>query len=163
MLSRHRIRFKDCDPLGHLYNTRFLDYLLEAREDHILENLELDLEKYASTHGLAWVVVNHEISYLKEARRNEYVKIRSSLIHCDEKRIINEYQMWNDELTELKCLMWTSFVHIDLRQKKSAPHGEEMMQRLNAIHEKLDTDNFKQRCANIIRQPYEKVNKALML
>ncbi|MCC6815598.1 MAG: acyl-CoA thioesterase [Saprospiraceae bacterium] len=154
MISRHRIRFKDCDPLGHLYNSRYLDYLLEAREDHILEHYEMDLEKYATDEGRAWVVVNHEISYFKEAKRNEYVKIRSAMISLNEKSILNEYQMWNDNMTQLKCLMWTRFLHIDIRDKKVVNHDKEMMIRLEAILETLSEKNFKNRCLQISKQAF---------
>ncbi|NOT35744.1 MAG: acyl-CoA thioesterase [Saprospiraceae bacterium] len=150
MLSRHRIRFKDCDPLGHLYNTRFLDYMLEAREDHILEHHKIDLEKYAVEQGLAWVVVNHEISYIKEAKRNEFVKIKTALIHFNEKTIVNEYQMWNDDMTHLKSLMWTTFVHIDLRQKKAIAHNEEIMNQLSSMIEKINENNIKERIKKLM-------------
>lgn len=149
--SRHRIRFKDCDPLGHLYNTRFLDYMLEAREDHIIEHYDLDLEKYATEHGLAWVVVNHEISYLKEAKRNEFVRIKSSMIQYTEKLIVNEYQMWNDDCTQLKALMWTTFVHIDLRTKKASPHNDEIMKMLKDIHHSIEEKSLKERILKLQR------------
>lgn len=68
--TRHRIRFKDCDPLGHLYNTRFIEYMLEAREDQILEQYQLNLMEYAEQHKKSWVLVKHEIAYLQEAKRN---------------------------------------------------------------------------------------------
>ncbi len=147
--SRHRIRFKDCDPLGHLYNTRFLDYMLEAREDHIIEHYDLDLEKYATEQGLAWVVVNHEISYLKEAKRNEYVRIKSSMIQYTDKIIINEYQMWNDDCTQLKSLMWTTFLHIDLRLKKAIAHNDNVMLMLKDIHHLIGEKNLKERLLNL--------------
>ncbi len=143
--SRSRIRFKDCDPLGHLYNTRFLDYCLEAREDHILEHYDLDLERYASTYGHAWVVIHHEVAYFAEARRNEFVRIRSAMIHYDQKKIINEYQMWDDQGIQLKFLMWTGFLHIDLSRKKAVNHGEEILKMLTDVHLDLDQKTFKER------------------
>ncbi|MEP7197301.1 MAG: acyl-CoA thioesterase [Saprospiraceae bacterium] len=143
--SRYRIRFKDCDPLGHLYNTRYLDYLLEAREDHILDHYNLNLENYASESGMAWVVVHHEIAYLAEAKRNEYIRIRSSMIYYDDKKIINEYQMWNDDFSRLKCLMHTSFLHVDIQLKKVAPHGENIQTLLSSILLENTSSNFRER------------------
>ena len=148
--SRHRIRFKDCDPLGHLYNTRYLDYLLEAREDHLIDHYNLDLEKYASQNGMAWVVVHHEISYLAEAKRNEYVRIKSSMILYDDKKIINEYQMWNDDFSQLKCLMWTTFLHIDLRIKKVASHPKEILEMMSNIHLIIPDSDFKSRLNSLL-------------
>ena len=28
-------RFSDCDPFGHLNNARYIDYFINAREDHL--------------------------------------------------------------------------------------------------------------------------------
>ena len=35
------VRFSDCDPLGHLYNVRYLDYLFDGRDQHVAENYPL--------------------------------------------------------------------------------------------------------------------------
>lgn len=150
--SRTRIRFKDCDPLGHLYNTRYLDYMLEAREDHLLEHYNLDLEEYAMKTGHAWVVIHHEIAYLTEAKRNEMVRIKSSMIYYNEKKIINEYQMWDDQLQKLKCLMWTSFLHVDLRLKKTGAHGEEVLSMMKEIHHIIDEKDFKERISRFTKK-----------
>lgn len=143
--SRMRVRFKDCDPLGHLYNTRYLEYMLESREDHILDHYELNLEQYAKEHHRAWVVTGHQIRYLQEASRNEYVRIRSSMIQLSSSHITNEYQMWSDDYRSLKSLMWTHFIHIDLRLKKICPHDPVMMKRLQQILVPADQTDFSER------------------
>ena len=130
--SRIRVRFKDCDPLGHLYNTRFLEYMLEAREDHIMEYYSLNLEDYAIQHGRAWVVAAHQIAYYKEAKRNEYVRIKSAMVYYDEKSIINEYQMWDDNMEQLKALMWTK-----------------MMDQLKDIHLEIEETDFAKRSLSL--------------
>ena len=143
--SRVRIRFKDCDPMGHLYNTRFLDYCLEAREDHIIEHYDMDLERYATEKGHAWMVIHHEAAYLSEARRNEHVRIRSAMIHYEKKKIINEYQMWSDDAQQLKFLMWTGFLHVDLKIKRAADHSDEVLGMLAGIHLEIPQKDFKER------------------
>ena len=35
--SKHLIRFPDCDPFNHLNNSRYLDYFINAREDHLIK------------------------------------------------------------------------------------------------------------------------------
>ncbi|MBK9272626.1 MAG: acyl-CoA thioesterase [Saprospiraceae bacterium] len=143
--SRLRVRFKDCDPLGHLYNTRFLEYMLESREDHIIDHYGLNLEEYARVHSRAWIVSAHQIVYLREAKRNEFIRIRSSLINLGKDFIVNEYQMWDDGITTLKSLMWTHFLHIDLSIKKLAPHNSEMTAKLENIRTIIDQNGFEER------------------
>ncbi|MGB0837938.1 MAG: acyl-CoA thioesterase, partial [Flavobacteriaceae bacterium] len=38
-----RIRFQDCDPFNHLNNGKYIDYFVNAREDHLLEFYNLNL------------------------------------------------------------------------------------------------------------------------
>lgn len=39
--STAKIRFIDCDPIGHLNNSKYLDYMLNAREDHVEDSTGL--------------------------------------------------------------------------------------------------------------------------
>ena len=34
--SKVKIRFPDCDPFNHLNNSKYIDYIINAREDHLL-------------------------------------------------------------------------------------------------------------------------------
>ncbi|MFZ1424166.1 MAG: acyl-CoA thioesterase [Saprospiraceae bacterium] len=131
--TKTRIRFKDCDPLGHLYNTRFIEYMLEAREDQLLEHYQLNLMEYAEQQKMAWVIIKHEMVYLQEAKRNEYVWINSSIIHFDTSDLVVEYQMWNEDKSRLKGLLWSRFKHIDLKLKKAIAHPTEIHQMLEDL------------------------------
>ncbi len=131
--SRTRVRFKDCDPHGHLYNTRFIEYMLEAREDQLIEHYGLNLMDYAEQRKMAWILVKNEISYLKEAKRNEYVIIRTQLIQCGEKSLQVEYQMWNENESELKAILWTRFIHVDITTKKTTPHPKDVQEMLESL------------------------------
>ncbi len=131
--SKARIRFKDCDPLGHLYNTRFIEYMLEAREDQLIEHYGLNLMEYADQRKMAWVLVKHEINYLKEAKRNETVIIQTQLIQTTDKSLIMEYKMWNEDKSQLKTILWSRFSHIDLISKRTTPHPKDVQDMLEAL------------------------------
>jgi len=64
--SLYTIRFTDCDLFGHLNNGRYIDYLLNAREDHLKTEYGLDLTDFYK-QGLSWLVAGHEISYIRPA------------------------------------------------------------------------------------------------
>lgn len=136
--SRVRIRFKDCDPHGHLYNTRFIEYMLEAREDQLIEHYGLNLMDYAEQRKMAWILVKNEISYLKEAKRNEYVIIKTSLINTTEKSLVVEYQMWSDDKNELKAILWSKFIHVDISTKKTTPHPKDVKEMLESLVVPID-------------------------
>ena len=61
--SSTTVRFQHCDPYGHLNNSTYLDYFMNAREDQVLENYGLDIYELGHTDGVAWVVAQNHIAY----------------------------------------------------------------------------------------------------
>jgi YbgC/YbaW family acyl-CoA thioester hydrolase len=76
--SFYIVRFNDCDPLGHLNNSKYIDYFINAREDHLRDHYSIDLKEWAQ-QGIAFVVTQHEIRYLRPATYNEIVGIQTAL------------------------------------------------------------------------------------
>ena len=68
--SRVLIRFPDCDPFNHLNNSRYLDYFINAREDHLYLHYQFNPYEYAKEKLLAWVVTQNQISYLRSCHGN---------------------------------------------------------------------------------------------
>ena len=52
--SLSRIRFSDCDPIGHLNNVKYLEYMLNAREDHVESGYGFTYEEYTRKTGCTW-------------------------------------------------------------------------------------------------------------
>ena len=80
-----KIRFSDCDPIGHLNNVKYLEYMLNAREDHVEEFYGFTYEDYFRRTGCTWVAVQNEIAYLKEVKANTKVVISSKTIEMSDR------------------------------------------------------------------------------
>ncbi|HAI79495.1 MAG TPA: thioesterase, partial [Chryseobacterium sp.] len=78
--SVEKVRFSDCDPIGHLNNVKYLEYMLNAREDHVESGYGFTYEGYTRQTGCTWITVQNEIAYLKEVRYNAKVQISSKTI-----------------------------------------------------------------------------------
>ena len=78
--SKVIIRFQDCDAFGHLNNTRFINYFINAREDHLRQYYAFDLYEHARASNKNWFITKHEIAYLRPAQLGEKVTIRTKLI-----------------------------------------------------------------------------------
>ncbi|HXB91329.1 MAG TPA: acyl-CoA thioesterase [Puia sp.] len=124
--SSYTVRFNDCDPMGHLNNARYIDYFLNAREDHLREFYGIDLREWAS-QGIGFVVTRHEIRYLRQVTYNDRVGIQSSLIGWGETWLLVEMQML-DAAGQLKAILWTEFTRIDPRTGKRLAHPAEFME-----------------------------------
>jgi acyl-CoA thioesterase FadM len=122
--SIHTIRFMHCDPFNHLGNTRYLDYFINAREDHVLQNYGFDIYDHAAKTGESWVVEQHQIAYMAPARAMEKVLIQSSILEWNSSDVLVEMQMWNEGCSKMKALLWTRYVHVDLRAQKRTLHSE---------------------------------------
>lgn len=148
--SIHIIRFMHCDPFNHLGNTRYLDYFINAREDHVLQSYGFDIYEYAAQSGESWVVAQNQIAYLAPARPMEKVLIQSSILEWNTGDILVEMQMWNEVCSKMKALLWTRYVHVNLRTQKRAPHSEHVTALFKPWENPLPRKmTFEERAANL--------------
>jgi YbgC/YbaW family acyl-CoA thioester hydrolase len=130
--SYYKVRFNDCDPLGHLNNSKYIDYMLNAREDHLKEFHDIELVNFHK-QGKGWVVGNHEIYYIKPAFYNEDVCIVSRLIELSNDHLLVEMLMYDQAMQKVKSVMWTRFISIGTQTGKKENHSEDFMQMATAI------------------------------
>jgi acyl-CoA thioester hydrolase len=125
--SFYTVRFSDCDPFRHLNNARYIDYLLNAREDHLRDHYKMDLDDFYR-RGSGWVILQHEIMYLRSASFNESVCIRSALLDASPTHLTVEMLMLDAGQKQLKALLHTTFVPVSLTTGKKEPHSPEFME-----------------------------------
>lgn len=131
--SKAKIRFQDCDPFNHLNNARYIDYMINAREDHLIDYYNLDVFEISRTTGKGWVVASNQIAYISPAFTMETVLIESQLIAFTPKSLLVEIKMWNEAETKLKAVLWANFIYIDFAAKKSVNHSDEFINWVNGI------------------------------
>jgi len=121
----YTVRFNDCDPLGHLNNSKYIDYFLNAREDHLKASYAIDLKEWAS-RGLGFVVSRHEIQYIRAVTYNETICILTALIGYGDNYLDVEMLMYDKDQQNLKAILWTRFTHINSRTGKKEDHPAEI-------------------------------------
>jgi YbgC/YbaW family acyl-CoA thioester hydrolase len=151
--STATIRFQDCDPFNHLNNARYLDYFINAREDHILKNYNLDIYNMAMTTGAGWVVGKSQIAYFRPAKLMETVVIQSQLIGFGKRDITVELRMLETEQTHVKAFLWINFVHFRLSTGKSEIHAENLMHLFDQVHAPINEVDFDKRFMHFINAP----------
>jgi acyl-CoA thioester hydrolase len=134
--SKLFVRFQDCDPLGHLNNVRYIEYFLNAREEHTYKYYNMNLMELARQHHANWVVTHHQIAYLRPANLGAVIYIQTRIIHFDNTTIVIEGLMLNKDKTKLKSLIWTTMRYVNLDTGKPTDHPDDIMDLL----EQLDTD-----------------------
>lgn len=142
--SFYTVRFSDCDPFQHLNNARYLDYMINAREDHLKEFHGIDLAEYAKK-GLGWVVSAHEINYLKPARYNEGICLHSRLLEASDSHLLVEVRMMDMKESHNKAILWTKFTPIDLTTGKRTTHPEAFMDFALGVLQPVAANTIKNR------------------
>ncbi|WP_439481311.1 acyl-CoA thioesterase [Cyclobacterium plantarum] len=136
--SRVVIRFQDCDPLQHLNNAKYFDYFFNAREDQVPKLYGVEMIDFIRKYNAAWVVYNHNISYIRPAKVGEWVRIMSRVIWHDHHSLVVEYYMTDDNKEELKTLMWTTMRYVDIKEGRSTDHIGAVKSFLQAVSEDVN-------------------------
>lgn len=138
--SRVVIRFQDCDPMQHLNNAKYFDYYFNAREDQVPKLYGLEIIDLIRKYESAWVVYNHNISYVKPAMVGEWVRIFSRIIWHNHNTIVIEYFMTDDSKTQLKNVLWSTMRYVTLKEGKSTDHTGAVADFLKATSGNIDVN-----------------------
>lgn len=131
--SKTKVRFHDCDPYNHLNNSRYIDYIITARGDQLIEHYGFDMYELTKKHGLGWVTAQNQISYLSPAFLMEEVIIQTQLLSFSEKSLLVEGLMWDETRSRLKAIMWAKLVHFNIRTQRSQSHSEQLMKLFSSV------------------------------
>tara|TARA_Y100000588_G_scaffold355929_1_gene411620 strand:- start:137 stop:625 length:489 start_codon:yes stop_codon:yes gene_type:complete len=127
-IGERTIRFQDCDPYGHLNNSKYLDYMINVREDHLIHEYDINIFEMAQVQKKAWVVGHNDLIYMRPALVMEKVKVKTALIDFNDRYVQAEMIMTNEAETHIKAVLWTKFYHFDIAQQRGIRHTEEQME-----------------------------------
>jgi YbgC/YbaW family acyl-CoA thioester hydrolase len=146
--SKAIVRFQDCDPFNHLNNAAYLNYLVNAREDQLIEAYGINIYDTASLGGKSWVVSSNQIAYLRPAWLMESLVMQSQLLSFDDTETLVELRMYDKDKAQLKALMWSTYVHIDLTTQKRTPHSKTLMELFDLALAPVIESHFEARAAS---------------
>jgi YbgC/YbaW family acyl-CoA thioester hydrolase len=132
------VSFKDCDAFGLLYNVRYLDYILDARAEHLLKFYEFDFNRELQKSKETWVIHGHQIAYVEPARVHEAVTIRTRILGFTSNLVHLEGMMLNRDNTRLKALQWSKLSYISLTRGNVLSHPDNIVSFLSRIQAKDD-------------------------
>ena len=104
-----------------------------------MKHMGFNIYQYAAEKGMGWVVSKNQIVYLKPAFLMETVIIDSTILRLGERDIEVEMKMWNEKKEKLKSVMWSSFVHINMKTQKPELHSKELMETFKPLENPLPT------------------------
>jgi YbgC/YbaW family acyl-CoA thioester hydrolase len=141
-----KVRFSDCDPFGHLYNVRYLDYMFDAREEHVMCTYP-NLYEALQSRETNWLVISTDIRYVTPAKLGETVDIESSVLSFTRNFVLLEIAMSGE--AGLKAVQWSGLRHVDLIRGTIADHGAEMRAFLEQVVLPCGVDTLDKRVAQL--------------
>ena len=88
---QHRVRYRECDPMGVVYHTHYLDYF-EAARTEALRDLGIayrDVEE----GGIIMPVVNLDLQYKRPARYDDLLAIAAQFRTVPSVRVPIDYEV----------------------------------------------------------------------
>ena len=150
--SESRIRFSDCDPIRHLNNVKYLEYMLNAREDHVESGYGFTYEEYTRKTGCTWITIQNEIAYLKEVRYNAKVLISSKTIEVGDRLSKVEILMKSADGKTIHSVLWMSVIYFNMKTRKSEVHPVDTKRLFERFLVDLEEKDFKSRVSHFRKQ-----------
>jgi acyl-CoA thioester hydrolase len=132
---RLRVRFSDCDPLGHVNNAVYLTYLEQARIDLWRHQLGVQLGRTAEggLRGERFILARAEIDFRSQAFDGDELEVRLSLSGFGRSTATYDYEIVEVPTGRLVAAARTVQVWFDYDAGRSVPITDELKQRLTQI------------------------------
>ncbi|KQT21959.1 thioesterase [Chryseobacterium sp. Leaf404] len=140
-----KVRFSDCDPIGHLNNVKYLDYMFNAREDHVEEFYGFTYEEYTKKSGCTWIAVQNEIAYIREVRYNTQVVISSKTIEVGERTAKVEILMKSLDEKSIHAVLWVTVIYFNVKTRRSETHPQDIIETFGKFYVDLEQKDFQSR------------------
>jgi len=151
-IGHRTIRFQDCDPYGHLNNAKYIDYMINVREDHLMNEYGLNVFAMAQIDKRSWLVGHNEIAYLKPANVMEEVVVQTALIDFTEKYVKAEMVMMDKARSHVKAVLWTKFYHFDFKTGQGVQHHDELLGLFDNLKIEIDQESVELRARFLARE-----------
>lgn len=120
---RHRVRYRECDPMGIVYHTHYLDYF-EAGRTEALRNLGLPYRDLES-EGIIMPVVDVDVRYRGPAHYDDMLVVEVVFDEMPSVRVPIDYTVHREGESETLVTGHTTlcFMNAERRRPISAPES----------------------------------------
>lgn len=140
--TKVKVRFSDCDPIGHLNNVKYLEYMFNAREDHVEDFYGFTYEAWMKKTGCTWITVQNEIAYLKEVRYNQKIVISSKTVFISDRTSTIEILMKSEDEKLIHAVLWVQVIYFNMKTRKSDVQPEEVKDLFAKYQVQIEEKDF---------------------
>jgi len=133
-LISHRlmVRFRDCDPLGHVNNAVYLTYLEQARFTLWRQQIGFVARPVSDggKRGEGMIMARAEIDFRAQARYGDELEVQLSIASIGRSSFTYEYQIVRLPAGDLIASARTVQVWFDYDRERPVPLSDEMKRQL---------------------------------
>lgn len=118
--KKHRVVAKEIDDLQHVNNVVYLSWIQDIANEHWTL-----LKQGHATDNYVWVVVRHEIDYLRQAVLNDVVDIRTWVGKTEGVKSVRHVEIWKGKTLLVKAQ--TTFCLLDATSFKPTRITDEIL------------------------------------
>ena len=129
----HRVRYRECDPMGVVYHTHYLDYF-EAARTEALRELGLaykDLE----AQGVMMPVIDVGVQYRRPAYYDDLLEITSIVDEMPRMRLAIRYEVTRRGETDVLTTGHVSLCFLDAERNRPIPAPEAVVSLFRPVLE----------------------------
>ena len=135
MTHRLQVRFRDCDPLGHVNNAVYLTYLEQARFN--LWRAQMGFQAKGAgdpgPRGLGFILARVEFDYRAQAKYGDDLDVKITLAAFGRTSFTYAYEIVNTATGELVATAKTILVRFDYDAQKPAPLDDAAKAQLSVV------------------------------
>ena len=115
--TEYRVRPDDIDLFKHVHNSRYFDYVMAARYEHMERFYGMGMEKFME-HGYGWVVKTAYVDYKRALIMGEYFTVKTGIETIDERGCRVKFSITSKSTGKLCADGWFDYVMIDMTTGK---------------------------------------------
>lgn len=129
-----QVRFRDCDPLGHVNNAVYLTYLEQARFN--LWKAQLDFQARSAgdigPRGIGFILARVECDFRAQAKYGDWLDVKLSLGEFGRSSFTYTYEIVHHGTGQVMAAAKTVLVWFDYDAQKPTPLDDATKARLAA-------------------------------
>lgn len=130
-VHEHRVRYRECDPMGVVYHTHYLDWFEEARTE-ALRNMGLPYRELEES-GVMMPVVEARLRYHRPARYDDLLRIHTRFSLSDSAaRVIFDYSVRRNDADDALVTGTVTLCFVDSERGRPVRAPERVLSVVDA-------------------------------
>ena len=124
--TEHKVRPDDIDMFNHVHNSKYFDYVLNARYDQMELFYGMSMETFLEM-GFGWVVKTVMIDYKRPLGLGDLFIVETGIESINRKGCRVSFEITNKKTKKTSTDGWFDFVMIDLKTGRGVQVTDEMV------------------------------------